>query len=228
MTPPSPPAPPTQTRGRLSRALERPLGAAIAACAWLGLIIQYAVFVAAGLEKLRSLLGTTVRYFGFFTILSNLLIAVGLTARLVAPSSRPGRFFARPSVAAASALYIAVVALVYDLVLRRMWSPTGWQLLADVLLHDLVPASYVLYWGLVLPRARLPWRAAVTWLLFPACYFAYTLVRAPWVGGYPYSFLDARALGYGPVLLNGLYLLLVFLVLGLGLIAVARWLGRRT
>lgn len=211
--------------------MDRPLGAVIAVCAWVGLIVMYVLAVGSGLERERSLLGITIRYFGFFTNLSNLLIAVGLTCRLLAPGSRAGRFFARPSVTAASALYIVIVALVYSLVLRRLWDPTGWLRLADTLLHDVVPAAYVLYWALVLPKQRLPWRAALTWLLFPFAYFIYTLAKGSFVG-YPYPFLNVATLGYGAVLLNGVYLLAAFLVLGTLTVALARWLsraeGRRT
>jgi hypothetical protein len=224
---PEPPAAAVADRPRpLARRLERPLAGVIAAAAWVGLAVQYAVALAAAEVKHRGWPGTTVRYLGYFTILSNLVIAAGLTSKLLAPRSAAGRFFARPSVATATALYIAVVALVYHGVLARLWHPTGWQKLADLLLHGVVPAAYLLHWALVLPRARLPWRAPLAWLLFPAAYFLYTLLKGPWVG-YPYPFMDAGALGYGVVLLNGLYLLLVFLVLGLALVAIGRWLARR-
>jgi len=207
--------------------LARPLGGVIAALAWFALVVQYAIVLDDAIDRGRSLLTTSVRYFGFFTILTNLLIAVGLTARVLAPRSRAGVFFARPATTAATALYITIVAAVYTLVLRRLWDPGGWQKLADVLLHDVVPAAYLGYWALLLPKGRLPWSASVKWLGFPAAYFIYTVVRGRWMGGYPYPFLDVATLGYTRVLLNAGVLLLVFVLLGLAFVALDRLLWRR-
>src|SRR6185295_15814997 len=118
-----------------ARAAARPVAALIAALAWFGLAAQYRVVAAGALAHCRSLAAATLNYFGFFTILTNLLIAVGLTCWVVAPRARVGAFFGRPAATAATALYIVIVAVVYTLLLRRLWHPTGWQKVADVLLH---------------------------------------------------------------------------------------------
>jgi hypothetical protein len=195
--------------------------------AWFGLAVQYAIVAAAALARGNSVLGATVNYFGFFTILSNLLIAAGLTAWVLAPRSRLGAFFGAPSTTAASALYIVIVAVVYSLLLRRLWHPTGWQKVADLLLHDLVPPAYVACWALLLPKGRLPFTTAFRWLAFPAVYFACVLLNGTWTGRYPYPFLNVARFGYPAVLRNGVVLLVIFLVLGLALVALDRALHRR-
>jgi hypothetical protein len=200
--------------------------AVIATLAWAGIIIEYVLVLAAAHARGEDRLVASVRYFSFFTVVANLLIAVTLTARLLAPRSRVGVWLARPVVSGACALYILVVALVYELVLRRLWHPTGWLQLADLLLHDFVPALYWLLWIVALPKARLPWRTAFVWLGLPAAYLVYTLVRAPWVGGYPYPFLDAAAIGYGRVFANSAVLLVIFLGLGAACVAIDRALTR--
>jgi hypothetical protein len=48
--------------------------------------------------------------------------------------------------------YIAIVGIVYRLLLRQLWNPQGMQWVADVLLHDVIPAGYVLYWLLFAPQ----------------------------------------------------------------------------
>ena len=179
------------------------------------------------IDRNRSLFVTVVRFFSFFTILTNLLIAIGLTTGLLAPRSRMGAFFARPAVTGGTALYITIVALVYNLVLRQTWSPAGWWSLADELLHVVVPALFLVHWAMLPARGRLPWTTALVWLVYPAGYLVVTLLRGPWLGGYPYSFLDVPVLGYGGVLRNAALLVLVFLVLGLAFIGLDRLLGRR-
>jgi hypothetical protein len=53
------------------------------------------------------------------------------------------------------------------------------------------------------------------------------LIHGAVTGFYPYPFIDVSKLGYDKVLANMAVLILVFAGLGLSLIAVDRWLGRR-
>jgi hypothetical protein len=198
----------------------------VAALAWLGLAILYTL-VAADASRSGTLLASTVSYFSFFTNLTNLLVAVGLGCWAMAPRSRLGAFFGRPATTTAIALYIVVVAVVYTLVLRRLWNPVGWMKVADVLLHDVVPAACVACWALLLPKGGLRWTAAFKWLAYPAAYFAVTLVRGALGARYPYPFLNVARLGYGRVLANGGVLLVVFLLLGWGFVALDRRLARQ-
>ena len=62
--------------------------------------------------------GSAINFFSFFTIQCNLLIAISLTISTLSPDSGPGRFFLSLSLQSAIALYIFIVGLVYNLVLR--------------------------------------------------------------------------------------------------------------
>lgn len=161
-----------------------------------------------------SVAGAIGRFFHFFTILSNLLVASSITLPLLAPRSRSAIFFRQPWVVAAITLYILVVGLVYNVVLRSTWSPQGLQKLIDEALHVIVPLLYFVYWLLFVPRGRLTLIHPLKWLIFPACYLVYVLLRGYWEGFYPYPFVDVQQLGYFDVLRNCLGLLLVFLLLG--------------
>jgi hypothetical protein len=200
---------------------------AIAACAWLALGLQLYI------EILRSLAGggpmatILVRYFSFFTILTNLLVALTLTLSLL-PSKRAWvRFFSRAAVQTGVAVYIAVVGAIYSLLLRHIWSPVGLQKLADVLLHDVVPLAYVLYWLIFVPKAELRWRHAFLWLSYPLVYMVYTLLHGAVSGWYPYPFVDVAILGFPRALGNAGLILLLFLALGLLAVGIPRWTARR-
>jgi hypothetical protein len=81
-----------------------------AAIAWFAIILQYHLSVTGdGAELLTA----TIRYFSFFTMLSNILVALALTLPWLAPASRLGAFFLRPSVRTALAVYVIVASLVY-------------------------------------------------------------------------------------------------------------------
>jgi hypothetical protein len=203
-------------------------GAVTALVAWLAIGLQLLVVLDVNLALGKPLLGTLVAFLSYFTITTNLLVAAGLTWRLLAPQSRPGRFFARPTTSAATALYIVVVALVYAVMLRNLNHPQGWEKYADQLLHQIVPALYLLHWIIWAPRGYLRWRSTLTWLVYPLLFLGYTLARGAVIGRYPYPFMDVAKLGYSWVLINAAILAGVFALLGLAFVAADRALARRS
>jgi hypothetical protein len=168
-----------------------------------------------------GMLTTVITFFSFFTIVTNTLVATVFTAILF--HSGWGRWFNRPSVQAATVVYIAIVGSIYGLLLRHLWNPQGWQWVADVLLHNIIPAGYLAYWLLFAPRAGLRWKDALGWLLYPAVYLVWVLARGALTGLYPYPFVDVTLLGYGGVFVRAGIFLLVFLGTGLLVVAVGRW-----
>ncbi|EQD46143.1 hypothetical protein B1B_12734 [mine drainage metagenome] len=50
----------------------------------------------------------------------------------------------------------------------------------------------------------------------------YALLRGAWLGRYPYPFIDVAQLGYARVALNAAGMLIVFLLIAAGLIALNR------
>jgi hypothetical protein len=192
---------------------------------WFALALQlYLMLVQSpALERL----GAVITFFSFFTILTNLLTASVFTAVAFQPKEGWGKWLCRPSVQAATAVYIAIVGMVYQLLLRQLWNPQGAQWLADVLLHSIVPVGYVVYWLLFAPRAGLSWKDSATWLIYPGVYLVYILARGAVSGLYPYPFVDVSVLGYGGVLARAGLLLLVFLGMGLLVVAVGRWMRAR-
>ena len=193
---------------------------------WFALVLQLYLMLAQ--SPVPERLGEVVTYFSFFTILTNILTASVFTAVAFEPRDGWGKRLCRPSVQAATAVYIAIVGMVYQLLLRQLWNPKGAQWVADVLLHSIVPVGYVVYWLLFAPRVGLSWKDSVTWLIYPGAYLVYILARGAVSGLYPYPFVDVNLLGYGGVLARAGLLLLVFLGIGLLVVAVGRWMRART
>lgn len=161
---------------------------------------------------------------GFFTVLTNLAIAVAMVG--IARGFWPFGRWRPASALAALTLYIAVVGLVYHVALARLWAPTGIAWLADQGLHTLVPILMILFWALFAPKHGLGLRDALVWLAYPLGYCAYALLRGAATGWYPYPFIDAGALGLGTVLANAAALTAGFFALGLGLVGLARLMSR--
>ncbi len=195
---------------------KRFLGIVLAFIAWFALILQ--------------LLITTESYmnfFSYFTILSNILVAVGLTSSTLLPRTALGRYFSSIGVQSAIALYIFIVGLVYNLVLRGIWEPKGWQLVADNLLHVAVPLFYVVYWLVFVPKGTLHWKDGIVWAYFPLAYLIYSLIRGHLMGWYPYPFLNVSKFGYQKVFINSGFMVIAFVVVGFLLIAFNKFMGKK-
>lgn len=166
-------------------------------------------------------------FISYFTILSNVLIAISLTSILASPTSIVGKYFSSIKVKSAIALYIFIVGLVYNFVLRGIWQPTGWQLIIDNFLHVAVPILYVIYWLICIPRRTLNWMDGIAWAYFPFSYLIYSLIRGHFIGWYPYPFLNVNEIGYQKVLLNSTFMLIAFVLIGLLLILINKILKKK-
>lgn len=200
--------------------LHRALAAVAALLSWLALALQFYFSIRISLGRGATVGHGIWMYFGFFTILTNILVAVVLTAPLVSPDSRLGRTCSAPTTVAGVAVNIALVGIVYNLLLRNVWHPQGLQYLNDVLLHDAVPVLFLGYSWLNAGIGVVTFAARAAWGVWPIAYFAYVLVRGSLSGFYPYPFINVAQLGYGRVLVNAIlifagYLLIAALLAGL-------------
>jgi hypothetical protein len=205
----------------------RPLATFGAVLGWFGLVLQLWLSIALTEAQGQGSLAGVWLFLAFYTILTNLLVAAALTSAARGPKGGITRFLLRPGVQTALAMSIAIVGLIYNLMLRQLWHPEGWQLVADVIVHDIMPPLYLLYWWLAVPKRDLRWSHVLVWQSYPAAYFAYVLLRGASNGWYPYPFLDVRTLGYGQVLVDAVLVLLAFIAVALALVALGRWQARR-
>lgn len=197
-----------------------------AAGAFTAFVVAMQFWLVVGDEPLGEIAGTALRFFSFFTILTNMLAAAALLVPLLAPRSRAGRFFAQPAVRTAIAGYIVMVGVVYHLMLRGVSGHTGWALTFELMLHYVTPPLYLLDWLLFVPKGEVGWSVGLEALPFPLVYIGWTLAHGAASGWYPYPFVDVVELGYAGALANVLGLILAFLVLELVLVGIGRLLDR--
>ena len=203
----------------------RSSAALVAAVATFALALQYVLLLRLTLGTIGPLLAT-VRFFTYFTILSNLLVLLVTATFAFAPGSGCGRWFARPVVRGAVALYIGVTLGIYATILRALWQPQGAQWWADSSLHYAVPGLYLLWWLFAVPHGVLRWGDLLRWQLFPLAYVCWVFLRGAWAHEYPYPFLDSGLLALPDVVRNCAGVFVLFLALGAVLVAIDRWSGR--
>jgi hypothetical protein len=162
------------------------------------------------------------RYVAYFTIQSNILVAV-VTAQLARDPLRDGP--AWRVVRLAAVVGITVTGIVHFLLLRPLLDLDGADQVADKLLHMVVPVLAVAGWALFGPRPRIEPRDIRLTLCWPVAWVVETLVVGGLTGWYPYPFLDHReehgALG---VALSVAAITVFFLIL----LALARVADQRT
>lgn len=190
---------------------------------WAALLLQLYLSLEVREVSVPVLLG---RYFSYFTILTNIMAAISYTAVALQPPSGMLQKLARPSSLTAVTLYIVMVGIIYNTVLRSLYELHGLALVADRTLHSVVPVSFLLFWILFVPKSTLRFMQAIGWLWYPVAYVIYVIVIGALTGFYPYPFANADKLGYSRALMNGAWVVVAFLVMALLLIGAGRMFRR--
>ncbi|MDX8529494.1 Pr6Pr family membrane protein [Mesorhizobium sp. VK25A] len=190
------------------------------------LVLQFAITIPASMAAGRTLLGSIVFYFSFFTVLTN-SAAVMVHAALVSPAGYAWfPAFAGPRVRAGVAVAIMLVFIVYTTVLARLWQPQGLFLLCDILLHYVTPFVFVGWWLIAGADGSTRWRDISWWMIYPLAYLACTLIRAPFAGEVPYPFLDVAKNGAASVAVSALGVTALFIGLSVLAVLVDHGIGR--
>ncbi|HET7801520.1 MAG TPA: Pr6Pr family membrane protein [Humibacillus xanthopallidus] len=166
-----------------------------------------------------SRLEQTRRYFSYFTIQSNFLVAVSMVFII---RDRLGSQLFRV-VRLASLVGITVTGIVAAIALPPSPSYTTGSLICDRLLHVVVPALTFIGWVAFGPRGLVRREDLLPSLIWPVVWLVATLALGPFVAWYPYPFINVDAIGLGRTLLNCAVIALLFLALA----ALARWTDRR-
>ena len=203
------------------------MGGLVAVTAWAGLAIQLWLSLRIASVNGKSFGSGLISYLGYFTILTNLFVALATTLPLAASVSGLGKWSARGAVYGCAVTAITGVGISYHILLRNIWNPQGWQWVADMTLHYAVPLLAVALWILFPPKQSVSWKWPLLWCVYPAAYFVYALVRGALIHSYPYYFIDVPALGYGRVFIHATGLFVVFAVIGAMVTGIAAMRGRK-
>jgi hypothetical protein len=163
---------------------------------------------------------STVEFFSYFTIQSNMIAVAVLFWVALKPDSEDERIW-RDIIRGAPVLYLGVTGIVFAILLSDL--PLVTVPFANTVLHKLMPVVIVLDWILDPPSPGVSFRKALVWILYPLGWLAYTMIRGYLINWYPYPFLNpAKMGGYGNVMST----ILMILTGGVVLIWVIVWIGQ--
>ena len=199
--------------------MRKVLALIFALVAWFALVAQFVLMLQ---NRTASVPETVVRFFSFFTILTNLIVALFYTAQLlnIAKSYKPG-------ILSAVTVYIFIVGIVYQILLRHIWQPQGLQMVVDELLHTINPLLVILYWYLFEKKLLIRYLHTLAWMVYPIMYLIYILVRGEYSGFYPYPFVNVDEIGISKTLLNSALLTVLFLAASCILVKVGRMIEKK-
>lgn len=175
-------------------------------------VIDAATVIAPLPERVR-------RLFSYFTIQSNILVAV---ATFLVISGRMQTQWFRV-IRLASLIGITVTGVVAAVALPPSPDYSTANLICDRLLHIVVPVLAFAGWIAFGPRGFVTRRDILPTLIWPILWLVATLGLAPFTHWYPYPFLNVDVIGWGAVLVNCAGIAVLFLLLA----ALALWADRR-
>ena len=178
-------------------------------------------------NRVESVPETVIRFFSFFTILTNLLVGIYFVFYFINSLNNKKYFLAKPGNLTALTVYITIVGLVYQLVLRSTWKPEGLQKVVDELLHTIIPVLVILFWIYYENKKELKYKSIFQWLVYPIFYLFFILIRGSFSNFYPYPFVNVVTLGYSKVIVNSALLVLIFTIISALFIKIGRQFSKR-
>ena len=163
-----------------------------------------------------------VRFASYLTIWFNVLVAWSAYT-LATGRDRDTRVWRALRL---DAVVLATVGgLVHFFFLLPLLDLSGWDFVADKLLHMAVPVLALVGWLAFGPRGRAARADLLPFLVVPVGWLVYTLVRGALVDWYPYPFIDVNEHGYAVVLVNAAGVATAVVLAGWAATALDRRLG---
>jgi hypothetical protein len=165
-------------------------------------------------------------FFSYFTILSNIFVAVVLSMEASA-SMRSIELSARFTRARGAAVFcIITTGIIYSFFLRgpgvqgQVQDSIPW---INAVFHYIMPVAMAVDWTIFPPKTRVPWVHILRWIGLTVIYLIYVELLGLLTKNYPYFFVDPTTLhGYGGVLRASLAFIPFFLVFGVVVILLSR------
>jgi carbon starvation protein CstA len=162
-----------------------------------------------------------VNFFSFFTVQNNLIAVVALILGAITLASDK-RSRGIDLFRGFATVFMIVVGIGFALLLAGLegvaLTAVPWN---NTVLHYIMPIVITLDFLIDRPRTRFSFKKNLLWLLYPAAYFGYTMIRGAQTGWYPYPFLNPanNSVTSLVVTITGLFVLGTVLIWLAGLVA---------
>ncbi|MBD3229310.1 MAG: hypothetical protein GF329_14090 [Candidatus Lokiarchaeota archaeon] len=154
--------------------------------------------------------GFSIASYKFFTMQTNLMVLIWFTMVNIFYKNYGLLQKILGLLKGAFTLYITVTFIVFAIVLEPLYNPTGFELFSNIVLHYIIPISFILDW-IITEKSNYKWKYLFYWLIYPVFYLVFAITHGTLTGNYIYPFLDINLLGIGLFLLVVGILFIVFI-----------------
>ena len=172
---------------------------------------------------LAGMPGRVFDFLSYFTVLSNVLVAV-VMALLWRDPQRNGALFRVLRMDAL--IMITVTGLIYWGVLAGGVELQGLEYVTNTIEHTLVPIAAVLVFLIFGPRGQFRVSTVFVALILPIAWALVILVRGAVISAYPYGFIDVARYGYGSVFQSIAGVAVFGIIIGFVFLGIDRLLAR--
>jgi hypothetical protein len=151
-------------------------------------LLTFAALIRAFIYSFVQSGNSGVNFFSYFTILTNLFVAIVLVVSAINLIRRKPPTETDDIIRGSATGSIAIVGIVFGLLLSQMDS--GMIPWTNFVAHYLMPVIMVLDWLLHPPQSKLLLKHIWFWLIYPLTYLIYSLIRGAATNWYPYWFID--------------------------------------
>ena len=165
--------------------------------------------------------------FAYFTIQSNILVLCWWIAAIYWRKSPEHLNQIKGKVRGGVCMYISVTFLVFAIVLQPGYTPgTDVAVFTNIALHYVLPLAFIFDW-LLTERLSYEWNYLTYWVVYPFIYLFFGLLYGYFTGIALYFFLDYSNFTLGVFLGMIFGLICVFILIGCGIIGIARLIARK-
>ena len=180
------------------RLVKEPVFSALnAVLVWIALISEFYLTLSGSAHSWRGVLHGISEYFSYFTILTNILCASIFTAYAKKVSANSFvRLLKSPVLLTVAEICILGVSIIYHVMLRNLWSPTGLEAFSNSVLHYVTPLCFSVLYLKVYSNCLLNWKSLSSMMIYPSAYSLFVMARGAVTSEYPYPFIDVNKIGY--------------------------------
>ncbi len=177
---------------------------------WISLFLTLSAQLYIMLNKGNSFLFSFLLLSRFFTIQTNFLLFLIISMKIRGEYKKKEYLISTYKWSSISLVYIVFVAIVYHVLLMKVWNPQGFQWYVGEMLHKYNPILFFIFWWITYKKEVLPFSILWKGILFPLFYFCYAIGLGLLGLGYPYPFLNPDKIGWLALFAYGIALLAFF------------------
>jgi len=141
----------------------------------------------------------SINFFSFFTVQVNTLVVIVFLISAIFLALNKSKKL--DNLRSATTVLILMVGIGFALLLAGLegvaLTAVPWD---NTVLHYIIPVAVLVDFIIDRPQTKQRFKKLLIWLVYPAAYVTYTLIRGATVGWYPYPFLNPANSSYAQVL----------------------------